>query len=92
MNRPQTIEGFTLFQHYGKGWQMSVRRKGEAGWDVNIVTEEQAEAVLSMLERSGHPDGPWTVVQDGSLQEELWYLRRAVHKLAEAFTVLETTL
>jgi hypothetical protein len=91
MNRPQTIEGFTLFQHYGKGWQMSVRRKGEAGWDVNIVTEEQAEAVLSMLERSGHPDGPWTV-RDASVEEELWYLRRAVRKLTEVVTVLETTL
>jgi len=79
MRQPQ-ISGFTLFEHPGKGWQMSVRRKSESGWDVKIIPAEQAAMVLSMLEASGHPDGPWTVSQ-GNLQEEVWYLTVALRQL-----------
>lgn len=71
-HRPREISGFTLFwsdSRYdnGKdppkvpGWQMNVRRKGENGWDCKQISDEQARAILSMLETSGHPDGPWTV-------------------------------
>jgi hypothetical protein len=56
-----TLSGFTLFHHPGKGWQMSTRREGQSGWSVSIIPDRQAEAVLSMLETSGHPDGPWSV-------------------------------
>jgi hypothetical protein len=68
-HRPREIRGFTLFHHPGRGWQMSVRRKDEAGWDVKIIPDEQARAILSMLETSGHPDGPWSVKQ---VEEKLW--------------------
>lgn len=59
--RSQNLTGFTLFYHDPKGWQMSVRRKGEVGWDVGLIDEEKAQAVLSILGHSGHPDGPWIV-------------------------------
>lgn len=59
--RSQNLTGFTLFYHIGKGWQMSVRRQNETGWDVGIIDDEKAQAVLSILEHSGHPDGPWIV-------------------------------
>lgn len=73
-HRPRAISGFTLFWSDSKydngkdppkvpGWQMNVRRKGENGWDCKQITDEQAQAILSMLENSGHPDGPWTVKQ-----------------------------
>lgn len=76
--RSREISGFTLFWSDSKydngrdppkvpGWQMNVRRKGEQGWDCKQITEEQAAAILSMLETSGHPDGPWTVKQ-----REVW--------------------
>lgn len=63
ITRSKQLDGFTLFMHQGKGWQMSVRRHGESGWSVQIITDEQAQAVLSMLEASGHPDGPMQVRQ-----------------------------
>lgn len=77
-HRSRVITGFTLFWSDSKfdsgkgmprvpGWQMNVRRKGEQGWDCKQITEEQAAAILSMLETSGHPDGPWTVKQ-----REVW--------------------
>ncbi len=59
--RSRELTGFTLFYHDPKGWQMSVRRENEQGWDVGFIDEEKARAVLSILENSGHPDGPWTV-------------------------------
>jgi len=60
--REHELEGFTLFWNWTKKhWQMSVRRKGETGWSISHISEEQAAAILSMLETSGHPDGPWTV-------------------------------
>lgn len=58
--RDSRLEGFTLFKN-DKGWQMSVRRQGEHGWDVKIVPDEDAQRVLSMLEANGHPDGPITI-------------------------------
>lgn len=61
MSRSSELSGFTLFHHPGKGWQMSVRRKQESGWDVKIIPDEQAAVILSMLETSGYPDGPWSV-------------------------------
>ena len=63
--RSREISGFTLFWNGDQredrkpGWQMSVRRKGEDGWDVSRVTDAQAQAVFRLLETSGHPDGPW---------------------------------
>jgi len=80
MRQPQ-ISGFTLFENPGKGWQMSVRRRDEKGWSVSHITPEQASVILSMLEASGHPDGPWKVGQGDSLQEEMWYLTGAVRRL-----------
>lgn len=80
MRQPQ-ISGFTLFENPGKGWQMSVRRQGEHGWDVKPVTAEQATVILSLLEASGHPDGPFEIGRGGSLQEEVWYLTVAVRRL-----------
>lgn len=59
--RSQTLTGFTLFFHHPKGWQMSVRRENEQGWDVGFIDEDKARAVLALLANSGHPDGPWTV-------------------------------
>jgi len=59
--RSQNLSGFTLFEHPGKGWQMSVRRQNEAGWDVKMIPAEQAAVILALLENSGHPDGPWQV-------------------------------
>lgn len=60
--RSAELEGFSLFKVKDDKWQMSVRRKSEAGWDVKHIPAEQAEAILSILETSGHPDGPITVV------------------------------
>jgi len=65
--RPREISGFTLFWQGDKrdgrvpSWQMSVRRKGEEGWDVQRITQEQADAIFRLLEASGHPDGPWSL-------------------------------
>lgn len=70
-HRPREISGFTLFYQSsvytkadgtksdGPGFQMSVRRKGEEGWDVSIIPEEDAMKVFRLLENVGHPDGPW---------------------------------
>lgn len=70
-HRPREISGFTLFYQSsvytkadgtktdGPGFQMSVRRKGEDGWDVKIIPEEEAMKVFRLLENVGHPDGPW---------------------------------
>jgi hypothetical protein len=74
-HRPHEISGFTLFYQssvYTKadgtksesGFQMSIRRKGEDGWDVSIIPEEQAMAVFRLLENTGHPDGPWKLTDD----------------------------
>ena len=83
MRRPTSLTGFTLFQN-NKGWQMSIRIEGESGWSVAQISEEQAEAILSMLETSGHSDGPWTVVRKGELEAELWYLGRSLRGLTRA--------
>lgn len=75
-HRPREITGFTLFYNESKytkadgtlvepGFQMSVRRKDENGWDVQRITKEQASVVFRLLENSGHPDGPWTLVESG---------------------------
>jgi hypothetical protein len=64
-HRPREISGFTLFWNGDKrdgkipSWQMSVRRKGEEGWDVQRIDQSQADAIFRLLESSGHPDGPW---------------------------------
>lgn len=70
-HRPREISGFTLFYQSsvytkadgtktdGPGFQMSVRRKGEDGWDVQIIPEEDAMKVFRLLQNIGHPDGPW---------------------------------
>lgn len=66
-HRPREISGFTLFWNGDKregrepGWQMSVNRKGEPGWDVQRISEDQAKAIFALLISSGHPDGSWTV-------------------------------
>lgn len=65
MMREARLEGFTLFyQPTRKGWQMSVRRKGESGWDVKLVSEDQAQRLLAMLQPVGHPDGPVDLVSE----------------------------
>ena len=44
------LHGFTLFERgVGKGWQLSTRRKGENGWDVKMVPEDHAQALLALL-------------------------------------------
>lgn len=70
-HRPKEISGFTLFWQSsvytkadgtktdGPGFQMSVRRKGEDGWDITIIPEAEAMKVFRLLENIGHPDGPW---------------------------------
>lgn len=73
--RPREITGFTLFYQASQytradgtvkepGFQMSVRRKEEDGWDVKMITPEQASVIFRLLETSGHPDGPWTLVDN----------------------------
>ena len=73
-HRPQEISGFTLFYQSsvytkadgtktdGPGFQMSVRRKGEDGWDVKIIPEAEAMKVFRLLE--SHGDGPWELKAD----------------------------
>lgn len=61
MSRSGQLTAFTLFVHPGKGWQMNTRREDENAWSITTIPDEQAAAILSMLETSGHPDGPWTV-------------------------------
>lgn len=74
-HRPREISGFTLFwngdQRDGRkpGWQMSVRRKGEEGWDVQRITDAQAQSVFNVLRNSGHPDGPWTLPEKTDFNE-----------------------
>lgn len=66
-HRSSELEGFTLFWNSSRagdrkpGWQMSVRRKGEQGWDISTIADEQAQAIFALLHTSGHPDGPITV-------------------------------
>lgn len=60
--RSKTIDGFTLFyQPTRKGWQMSIRRTGEPGWDIKLVTEAEAQSIFTMIQAAGHPDGPMTL-------------------------------
>ena len=57
------LEGFTLFFHPGKGWQMSTRRAGERGWSVEQgLTDEQVRPIFDLLEPYGHPESPWRIV------------------------------
>jgi hypothetical protein len=75
-HRPREISGFTLFYQNsvytksdgtktdGPGFQMSVRRKGEDGWDMKIIPEAEAMKVFRLLENSGHPDGPWVLTDN----------------------------
>lgn len=60
-HRSSKLTGFTLFMHPGKGWQMSTQREGEHGYSISIIPDEDAQAILSMLQASGHPDGPYVV-------------------------------
>lgn len=60
--RSRELQGFTLFLHEGRGWQMSVRRVGENGWDVKIIPEEDAQRILALLGPVDHPDGPFRVI------------------------------
>jgi hypothetical protein len=74
-HRPREISGFTLFWQSsvytkadgqktdGPGFQMSIRRKGEDGWDVRIISEEEAMRVFNLLRNIGHPDGPWELTE-----------------------------
>lgn len=77
-NRPGELEAFTLFLNPGKGWQMSVRRKGENGWDITHPSESDARLIFALLEPVDHPDGPFKIAasRDGVL--------RAVEAAAEA--------
>lgn len=59
--RSGKLTGFTLFMHPGKGWQMSTQREGEHGYSISIIPDEDAQAILSLLQASGHPDGPYAV-------------------------------
>lgn len=88
-HRETNLHGFTLFYHEGQGWQMSVRRKDEQGWDVKIIDGVQAQAVLSMLEASGHPDGPITVRHVSGPQENH---QRALRASTAAFNRLTAAL
>lgn len=80
--RSQRLTGFTLFEHHGRGHQMSTRRDGESGWSVTIIPDEQAAVILSMIETSGHPDGPWSVVRGCSAVEARARLTEAFDGLA----------
>ena len=42
------LTGFTLFK-VKAGWQMSTRDKGETGWNVEIIPDNRAQALLMML-------------------------------------------
>src|SRR6266568_1093596 len=60
------VDGFTIFK-VKAGWQMSFRRQEDHGWSIQIVPDEQAAAILSMIEASGHPkaqpdDAAWKVL------------------------------
>lgn len=79
-HRSRQLDGFTLFYHPGRGWQMSVRRKDESGWDVKIIPDEQAAVILALLETSGHPDGPWNVKQRRCLETALAELDAAIRE------------
>lgn len=60
-HRPNELDGFTLWWHpQKKGYQMSVRRKGEDGWDIKMISVEEAQQIFYELEAK-HPDGPITV-------------------------------
>jgi beta-lactamase class D len=43
------LVGFTLFQHPGRGWQMSTRIKGEDGWFVGYVDDAYAQELFDRL-------------------------------------------
>lgn len=83
------LSGFTLFEHRGRGWQMSVRPKGEAGWIVKVIPDEQARAILSQLEHDprfaaanygrgpGMPAVADQRVENQARRDELAYLKAA---------------
>lgn len=49
----ENITGFTIFK-VKAGFQMSVRRNEDpTGWHVEIVPEDRARAILSVVETSG---------------------------------------
>lgn len=81
------LEGFTLFNKgvldgKDRGWQMSIRRKSELGWNVQTVTAEEAHRVFSMIQAKGHPDGPLTVkLPQRGLVEMYDQLQREAEKL-----------
>lgn len=87
-HRSRELQGFTLFYHPGRGWQMSVRRKDEPGWDVKIIPDDQAAAILGILETSGHPDGPWIVSELRDLETDLHALAAMLRALTEVLNAL----
>lgn len=58
------IEGFTLFEHIGRGWQMSIRPKGEVGWIIRILPDEQAKGILDILATDPRFDEPRKTLAD----------------------------
>lgn len=84
--RSSELTGFTLFwQFTKKSWQMSVQRKNEKGWSISDVSEEQAKAVLSLLQTSGHPDGPMIVQADCPVEAR----RKALERVRAALAAWE---
>lgn len=54
--QPEKLDGLTLFYNWTKKhWQLSTREKGEQGWIVRHIDDEQAFSILSGLEKLGHP-------------------------------------
>ena len=45
-----SLSGFTLFRHPPRGWQMSTRLRGEDGWEVRIIPDDQAQAILQSID------------------------------------------
>jgi hypothetical protein len=43
------LVGFTLFQHPGRGWQMSTKIRGEDGWFVGYVDDDYAQQLFDRL-------------------------------------------
>lgn len=54
------LDGFTLFFHAGKGWQMSTQRRGERGWSIEQgLTDEQVRPIFDLLEpQLNNPESP----------------------------------
>lgn len=66
------LEGFTLFYHPGKGWQMSTRRKGETGWSIQQgLVDEQVRPIFDLLEPIDHPDGPLQVKHSDDMNDRV---------------------